>query len=64
MNPTDADFTREYDRIGYRPGERWPAPPPELTRSELLVLLRKVPAGAGVGGWLKVLAERSSPPAA
>jgi hypothetical protein len=57
--PSADDFRREYDRIGYQPGERWPAPPPELGPSELLALLQSVPTGAGVAGWVAALAARS-----
>ena len=49
-------FAREYDRIGYRPGERWPAPPRPLTPDEQLALLRRVPDGSGLAGYLAVLA--------
>jgi len=62
--PSDAEFAAEYQRVGYRAGERWPAPPCETTPAEALALLRRVPTGAGLAGWMKVLADRAAPPAA
>ncbi len=53
--PTESEFRAEYDRIGYRPGEPWPAPPCGMSEAELLRLLRRVPTGSGLAGWLKVL---------
>ena len=64
VTPSDAEFAAEYQRIGFRVGERWPAPPCESTRSEALALLRRVPSGAGLSGWIKVLEEHAAPPAA
>jgi hypothetical protein len=49
-------FAREYARIGYREGERWPAPPRPLTTAEQLALLRRVPDGSGLEGYQAVLA--------
>jgi len=49
-------FAREYARIGYREGERWPAPPQALTPAEQLALLRRVPDGSGLAGYQAVLA--------
>ncbi len=57
--PTEAEFRAEYDRIGVKPGESWPAPPCGMSEAEALRLLRRVPTGAGLAGWLKVL--RSAP---
>jgi len=56
---TDADFAAEYARIGYRPGERWPAPPCGMPNARILQLLRRVPTGAGLAGWKKVLEEQA-----
>ncbi len=50
-----AELARQYARIGYRPGERWAAPPPELTPEQLLALMRTIPDGAGHAGWLAAL---------
>lgn len=50
-------FAREYARIGYQPGERWPAPPKPLTPVEQLALLRRVPDGSGLAGYKAVLAS-------
>jgi len=58
--PTDADFAAEYRRIGYQPGERWPAPPCGMPNARIIELLRRVPTGAGLAGWKKVLAEQAS----
>lgn len=49
-------FAREYARIGYEPGELWPAPPKPLTAAEQLALLRRVPDGSGLAGYRAVLA--------
>lgn len=49
-------FAREYARIGYQEGERWPAPPEPLTPVEQLALLRRVPDGTGLAGYKAVLA--------
>jgi hypothetical protein len=49
----------EYARIGYRPGEHWPAPSQQHTPDELLALLRSVRTGAGLQGYLDVLRPRS-----
>jgi len=57
--PSDADFAAEYRRIGYQPGERWPAPPCGMPRDATIDLLRRVPTGAGLAGWKKVLADNA-----
>ncbi len=48
-------FEAEYRRIGYRPGELWPTPAHITDPAVLLDLLRRVPDGAGLDGWLEVL---------
>lgn len=53
--PTDDDFAAEYRRIGYQPGERWPAPPCGMPNARIIELLRRVPSGAGLAGWKQVL---------
>jgi len=58
--PSEADFAAEYARIGYRPGERWPAPPCAMPPSRTIELLRMVPTGAGLRGWQQVLKEHGS----
>ncbi len=50
-----AELARQYERIGFRAGERWEAPPPQLTPEQLLTLMRAIPDGAGHGGWLAAL---------
>ena len=50
-----AKVDREYQRIGYVAGERWPAPPCEMTPNEILALLQQVPAGSGRAGYIAVL---------
>ena len=50
-----AELARQYARIGYRQGELWAAPPPELTPAQLLALMRTIPDGAGHPGWLAAL---------
>ena len=57
--PTESEFRAEYDRIGARTDEPWPAPPCGMSEAEVLRLLRRVPTGSGLTGWLKVL--RSAP---
>jgi hypothetical protein len=56
MSDDGEAFAREYARIGYQPGERWPAPPRPLTPAEQLALLRREPDGSGVEGYKAVLA--------
>ena len=58
--PTDAEFAAEYERIGYRPGERWPAPPCGMPNARVIELLRLVPSGAGVAGWQRVLRDHAA----
>jgi hypothetical protein len=50
-----AALEREYNRIGYRQGERWPAPPQDHAPEALLDLLRSVATGAGVQGYIDAL---------
>lgn len=52
-----AESARHYERIGYKPGELWPAPPDHLTAAQILELMRRVPDGAGLAGWRAVLAK-------
>ena len=49
------ELKRQYARIGYRDGERWAAPPPELSPEDLLALMRTIPDGTGHAGWLAAL---------
>jgi hypothetical protein len=56
--PTDAEFAAEYQRIGYRPGEQWPTPPCGMPSTRIIQLLRQVPTGAGLAGWMEVLARQ------
>jgi hypothetical protein len=52
-----AEIARQYERIGYRAGELWPAPPDHLSADDILALLRRVPDRGGLAGWRTVLAE-------
>ena len=52
-----AELVREYTRIGYVAGERWPAPPDHLTPADLLELFRRIPDGAGREGYFAALAK-------
>ena len=52
-----AKLAAEYQRIGYRPGEQWPAPPEELSSGELLALFARIPDGAGLDGYRAELAR-------
>ena len=54
-----AELARHYSRIGYRPGELWAAPPEELSPEQLLALLRTIPDGAGLAGWLAALGRNA-----
>ena len=51
-----AESAREYERIGYQPGELWPAPPEHLTADQILELMKRVPDRGGLAGWRAVLA--------
>ena len=51
-----AEAAREYERIGYQPGELWPAPPEHLSAVEILELMKRVPDRGGLAGWRAVLA--------
>lgn len=55
--PQRARLAAEYQRIGYKPGELWPAPPPDLQPDDLLALLARIPDGAGRGGYSSELAR-------
>ncbi len=48
-------FETEYKRIGYRSGEYWPTPANVTDPKALIDLLRRVPDGTGLRGWLEVL---------
>jgi hypothetical protein len=52
-----AQLTREYARIGYVPGELWPAPPLELTPDDLLALCARIADGAGREGYVAELGK-------
>ena len=52
-----AELAREYARVGWVEGERWPAPPDHLRPSELLALFRRIPDGAGRAGYMAALAD-------
>jgi hypothetical protein len=52
-----AELAREYARIGYVEGERWPAPPDHLKPADLLDLFRRIPDGAGREGYFAELAR-------
>jgi hypothetical protein len=56
-----AELAQQYARIGFRKGERWAAPPPELTPEQLLGLMRTIPDGAGHAGWLAALRANAPP---
>jgi len=51
-----AESARQHERIGYQPGELWPAPPEHLSADQILELMKRVPDRAGLAGWLAVLA--------
>jgi len=52
-----AALDREYERIGGSE-EQWPYPSPEPTPQEFLALLRRIPDGAGLAGYLAALKDR------
>jgi hypothetical protein len=54
-------LAREYARVGFRAGDQWPFPSePALAPEEFLQLLRSIPVGAGLGGYLEALRRRSA----
>ena len=54
-------LAREYARVGYRTGELWPYPAdPPLAPDDFLALLRTIPKGAGLAGYLDALRRRSA----
>lgn len=52
-----AELAQHYARIGYVAGELWPAPPPELSASELLEVMRLISDNGGRAGWIAALAR-------
>ena len=52
-----AQLAQEYTRIGYTAGDRWPAPPAELTPDQLLALFGRIPEGGGRPGYITELAK-------
>jgi hypothetical protein len=52
-----SSLAHEYARIGYKPGEMWPAPPEHLSPADLLDLFRTIPDGAGRAGFLTALSQ-------
>ncbi|MGH7653146.1 MAG: hypothetical protein ACREN6_00655 [Gemmatimonadaceae bacterium] len=50
-------LAREYVRVGYVPGEHWPAPPPQLSPEELLQLFARISDGAGRQGYTDALKD-------
>ncbi len=52
-----AELQREYERIGYHKGELWPFPENLDEPAAFLALLRRVPDGAGLSGYLEALKE-------
>ncbi len=56
----EAELAREYARIGFRAGERWPYPQdPEQSPAEFLAFLSSIPDAAGLQGYLAALDQRS-----
>jgi hypothetical protein len=54
-------LTLEYVRVGVKKGESWPYPSdPEPTPAEFLELLRSIPDGAGLDGYLMALRRRAN----
>jgi hypothetical protein len=51
------EIARQYERIGYRRGELWPAPPEHLTGDQIIALMKEVPDRGGLEGWRAVLAK-------
>jgi hypothetical protein len=49
------ELAKQYNRIGYIAGERWPAPPDHLTPQDLLALLRGIADEAGRAGYVAAL---------
>ena len=57
----EVELSRQYARIGFLKGERWEAPPPELTPERLLALMAAIPDGAGHAGWQAALRATAKP---
>lgn len=54
----EAALEQEHARIGGSE-EHWPSPFPQPAPEEFLAMLRRVPDGAGLPGYLAVLKERA-----
>ena len=54
-----AALEREYVRIGGTEA-RWPYPSPDPTPQEFLEMLRTVPDGSGLSGYLEAMKARAS----
>ena len=52
-----SELARQYARIGYVEGERWPAPLDHLKPADLLDLFRRIPDGGGRDGYIAELAR-------
>jgi hypothetical protein len=52
-----AEIAREYQRVGYKEGELWPAPPEDLKPAEIIALFRRISDGAGRDGYSAELAK-------
>ena len=52
-----AEIARQYERIGYRPGDHWPAPPDHFTAEQIIEILREIPDRGGLDRWRAALAQ-------
>jgi hypothetical protein len=55
-----AELVRQYARVGYLPGEVWPAPPEWWTADQLSNCSAASPDGAGRAGYVAALADAAS----
>ena len=50
----------QMQRIGWKAGELWAAPPEHWTPARILQVMARVPDGAGHTGWPDVLARETA----
>jgi hypothetical protein len=55
-----AELAKEYARIGHREGDMWPTPANGDDPEAYLSLLRRVPTGSGLAGYLEILRGRAA----
>ena len=56
-----AELARHYARIGYVQGELWPTSPDTLEPADVIALLKAIPDGAGLAGYIAALKTGGKP---